>query len=614
MVGYKAEEWSRSQIESAFKLPLRFDFSFKLVPRVPPRFDTVAATTLPMYLVDASLCCPNHKDTLTVLAGGFKRLGAKVPPCTYKKHRKILLYARKFIHPLFETFTSDQVPSALEWIASVNQSEKRKQQLREVFLDLQSGIFPAPEYGFKDPRICESFVKDEPYEEEKPPRWINASMDIIKVAFGPYADMCMHRLVENKSFIKTVPVSERAKVIWDDLGGCDGWAQSSDATAMEDHYANMPDGDPRYRISNELMIHLGGGTLVTPEQLTAVKFLFHTTPGLTSVPSSLTGEIWDRINQSATISDLFKNVMDGYRAMSMRNFGHILVNAILCSGEMNTSFKNGASMFTMCNYASFQISRGVHPYCVSKHEGDDALCVYSMKGPDQQWWIDHGWVVKVEFEGKANEASFCGLVFDPVDLVSVPDIRKTLAKFGWTRRKYVRSSYKMRMSLLRSKALSMASEYVDVPILGALAHRMIQLTSTVLVRKSIVDSMSQYERERYISSLQTKNWQRRPNVGVCTRHLVERLQGISVSTQLEIERRFSNLSLSPFSVPELDFPEVWRNNMTRCFPTVSVVPQTNVESRLALIDVMESKCRKELHPRALRKVLRSFDFLRRGVC
>jgi len=614
MVGYRCEEWSPSQIKKAFVLPLRFDFSFQLVCKPNPSFDTVVSTTLPIYLSEASLPRPNHKDSLSVLAGAFKRLAAKVPPCKFIVQRRIIRYMRKYIYPQFRTFSELDVPDTLSWINNINHPEKRKEQLREVYVSLtKSGIFTPPEYGFGETH-CESFIKDEPYEEEKPLRWINSSLDVIKVAFGPYADTCMHRLVEHPAFIKTIAVSERAKAIWDDLGGYDGIAQSSDATAMEDHYANMPDGDPRYRLSNEFMMWLGGQTVVQEHQLRAVRFMFHSTPGLTSFPRRLTGEIWDSIKDSVTIGMLFKHVMDGYRKLKMRHFGHVLINAILCSGEMNTSFKNGYSMFTMCNFAAYDLSGGQDKTVKSKHEGDDALCIYKTKGPSEDWWLSKGWVVKVEFKGRINQASFCGLVFDPVDLVSVPDIRKTLAKFGWVGRRYVRSSPTMLMSLLRCKALSVASEYIDVPILGSFAKRILTLTEGVKVRQSIVNMMSEYERTRYQTSLATKNWQRQPSVGFGTRNLVFALQNIPVSVQLELEKRFSNMQLGAFSAPELDFSPVWINNMSRCYSHYQVPFLVNKRSRDILIDIMDDKCKTELHPSAYRKVRRSFNFLRQGSC
>lgn len=626
MRGYRAEEWTYPQIEKAFKLPLRSDFVFRLIEKPPPYFETVVATTLPVYLSDASAPGPDHKDKLSSLAGGFKRLGAQVPSCSFNKMKKILRYSRKYIYPQFRTFTADQIVNPLQWINGINHPESRKQQLRAALQQLETtGMVSVDGENDDDlelPTTVESFIKDEKYEEEKPSRWINSSLDRVKVAFGPIADKCMERLVEHESMIKTVPVAERANAIWKDLGGEDVIAQSSDATAMEDHYANLEAGpvpgltnDPRYRISNEFMLYLCGDIPTPVELIKAVQFSFYTTPGLKQYDNKFKREQFTNIRDSPTLRTFFKNIIDTYRTLKMRHFGYILVNAILCSGEMNTSFKNTSSMFTMTNYASYHLSEGRYPTCPCKNEGDDALAVYhGGKGPDEAWWRKYGWEVKVEFKGKVNEASFCGLVFAQEALDSVPDIRKTLSKFGWTNRRYVSSSYHCRMSLLRAKALSLACEYKNVPILGILAERLLTLTKHVHVRKSFLLSLDLYERSAFESYLKQKPWQVPPKIHPQTRLLVERLQGIPVGVQMQIEEQLSFISLSPFSLPFLEFSKPMIHNMTRCSEIKEIPRSFSQEGRDRVCFAMESKILSDVRwSRFLPSMLRQLELLRQGA-
>lgn len=618
MRGYRAEEWGEPEIAKCLKLPVRQDFCFNLTLTPPPALETVVAVSLPVFLLDASRPGPDHKDKLSSVMGACKRLGAEVSPCPFRKMKKILLYARKHIHPQFQTLQPEDIPTAEEWISGINHPDRRKEELRAALAVLRTqGLAQRPGFEDEDPRDCKSFIKDEKYDECKPSRWINSSSDLVKVAFGPIADACMGELVKHEAMIKTVPVSERAKAIWDSMGGVDVIAQSSDATAMEDHYANIydptaPDGssnDPRYRIANEFMLYLLGDRLVSADQLAAIKFLFFKTPG---VDQGALREYWADIKDTVHLKEFLRQVINTYRRMKMRHFGHVLINAILCSGEMDTSFRNTATMFIMCNYAIFYSSKGRITTTVTKNEGDDSLAVYP-RGlePTEQFWSDHGFVVKIEFRGSVNEASFCGLVFDPVDLISVPDIRKTLASFGWTNRRYVRASDKVRLQLLRSKALSMACEYGNVPILGALAHRLLFLTRWVHVRKSIIDSMDQYEREKYRINFRARVWEEAPNPPYRTRLLVERLQGISPDVQISIEKKLSTIDLEPFSLVELAFPEPYLHNMTRCSETLNTPRFFDFDGRRRVCHALRQSLASNKSPGRWR-MFRSIDLMESG--
>lgn len=593
-MGYRAEEWTKAQIQKNFALPIRADFRFRLVQKEPTVFETTVSTTLPIYLKDASDPRPDQRDKLTVLVGATKRLAAQVGLVDFKMMRKILRYARKYIYPQFETFSIDEIQTTEEWINNVNQTESRKQELRQALDELRTeGL-----WRFNDEHlIVDSFVKDEAYDDLKAPRWINASPDVIKVAWGPLIDKMMEKLVKHRAMIKTVPVSERAKAIWQNVGGFGVIAQSSDATAMEDHYANfyveiagrkIPT-DPRYRIVNDFMMFLLGGVKITDEIRRATKFLFFKHATDQKIEMAKTSHMWDRIEDSKGLKVFLDSVIDKYRLLKMRNFGTVLINAILCSGEMNTSFKNTFTMFVMVNYAQYEISGGNFKTCESLNEGDDALAVYAGGvGPDEAWWARHGWVVKVEFRGQANFASFCGLVFDPEPLVSVPDLRKVLKRFGWTSRRYVSSSYACRMSLLRAKALSMACEYGNVPILGPLAHRILNLTRHVNVRKSVLVGLDMYEREQMSKALASKVWMLKPNIHERTRDLVWTLQGISPDVQLDIEMQINlrvNLNCC-FEIPEIDFGFVGVANMLRCHETMKVEKNIDVRGRQRLCDAL----------------------------
>lgn len=624
MIGYKVEDLPKKKIMKFLAEPIRQDFFFKCSGNPPPLLDTVVACSLPIYLTDASMMGPDHKDKLSSVVGSFKRLGTAVPFCSPKDLKRIICYARKYLYPEFEPLDLPSIPSQEEWINNVNHPESRKKELREALEELRTiGLVMRPGTEDEDRTLAESFIKDEKYEEEKAVRWINSSMDLVKVSCGNYFDAIMHKVCRHPAAIKVVPVRQRARYIWERLGGSDVICQSSDATSMEDHYANMPGGPkntnaPRYRIHNDFVLYMAGMLPVPRQTLDAVRFtFFKTTPQTT--PFDIRYKLWTEIRDSVTLREFCKNITDGYRTLKMKNFGHILVNGILCSGEMNTSLKNFISMFVMNNFAQYDLSGGKIKTATGVNEGDDALYpYYGGIGPDEAWWRRYGWLVKIEFRGPANEAAFCGLIFDPMVFVSVPDIRKTLAKFGWTNRRYAKSSPKVLLALLRSKALSMACEYSDVPILGALAHRMLWLTRHVHIRKSIINTMEMYERAKFEVYIKEKPWEKPPDVSIHTRHLVAKTQNIPYGLQLKIEKQLSQISMEPFSL-ELDFSPATINNMSRCFSCPNVIRTINRKGRHDVVEVLRDqiyenvfRINKYIDSPERTKMLKTLDKLEQG--
>jgi hypothetical protein len=135
MKGYRAEDWNVQQVIKNFKLPLRSDFKFRLIRSPPMYFDTVVATSLPVYLTDASCLGPDHKCKLTILAGAFKRLGARVHLCPKGVMNKIIEYNRKYLYPEFETVSSGDILTVEAWVAQINHPDKKKESF------LKPGIF-----------------------------------------------------------------------------------------------------------------------------------------------------------------------------------------------------------------------------------------------------------------------------------------------------------------------------------------------------------------------------------------------------------------------------------------------------------------------------------------
>jgi hypothetical protein len=114
------------------------------------------------------------------------------------------------------------------------------------------------------------------------------------------------------------------------------------------------------------------------------------------------------------------------------------------SGEMNTSLGNGFfNMMVTLFLASRRQSEGPHPVTMEKFidnyfhhvkgvfEGDDGLTTFS---PDCQLKTEHytdlGLLIKLEDHKELGTASFCGNLFDEIDLVQITDPLRVVATIG----------------------------------------------------------------------------------------------------------------------------------------------------------------------------------------
>jgi hypothetical protein len=245
---------------------------------------------------------------------------------------------------------------------------------------------------------------------------------------------------------------------------------------------------------------------------------------------------------------LLHQVLTGTNVCIFKDFV-LHINATRMSGEMNTSLGNGFSnlmfMLFLCEEIGSTDVLGVV-------EGDDGLFRVKGRFPTANEFEQLGMKIKLVEHLDICSASFCGIVFDPEDCVNVTDPIKQLITFGWTTRDYARVRESKLKVLLRSKSLSMAHQYPGCPILGSLARYGLRMTRGVDIRHHVKEGkMSLWEREKLLMAIS------RPiptkTCGLATRQLVERLYGIPISDQLEIERYLDNLqSLEPLKIPSVE--------------------------------------------------------------
>jgi hypothetical protein len=472
--------------------------------------------TLPVHCSDAMLLepCPYYAPNL--VTGILHRMGRSPFKNMFprrKLRRFVLKWCRKNLTPL----SADLDLTLDTWLEKAPYARARKDELRRTFQKFEQTL------GV-DLLHCKvkSFVKDEGYIAAKAARMINSREDYFKCFSGPVIQVIADVVFSNPHFIKKVPINDRPRIISEKLYAVGRKYYCTDFTSMEAHF--------------------------TEENMCDIEIVMY------RYMCSQNG--W-----ASWIMEIIIKVLIGKQEIRFR-LVIVCLNATRMSGEMNTSLGNGFAnlmifLFTCKNCKCYVIWIFV--------EGDDGISALQVKRgghiPTPEDFKNLGWDIKLETHDDLNTASFCGMVFDPTELVVVTDPRKVLASFGWCPKRYVGSSRAVKLQLLRAKGFSMAHQYNGCPMIAALGRRLVHITEGVKIRKSIVDSVEQYKREQLAEAIKGLPAEKTP--GARTRQLVADLYGIEPEDQISFEDQVKNIDLdSSFSVP-VPFPEIWREAYTK---------------------------------------------------
>jgi hypothetical protein len=495
--GYRVGEVITPQIEEVKKClkisePREVDTSFR--PTV--------AVSLGCNLERVALPHADPHSPSTMVAGVKKRAGRATPVPKPGERLKLRQFVRKKLET-FERIDIDADLSLETWLSHTNYSEERKDELRRCWANFTSVDDPEKRY-----KQVKAFMKDEVYPEIKMPRGIYARSDEFKCLIGPIVKHMESLVYKNHHFIKHVPVSERAKYITDLLYAPGATYGATDYTSFE--------------------------ALFDRELMQCVEF-----------------ELYDymtaNLAQNTEFMRLCDTVLAGENEIKFRDF-IVSILATRMSGEMVTSLGNGFSNLMFMLYECEKLGNTITEGVV---EGDDGLFVTNGPFPTAADFAELGLIIKIELHSELHTASFCGQVFDPEDQLNVTDVRKVLATFGWTTRQYARSGKGKLMILLRSKALSIGYQYPGCPILGSLAKYALRVTKSYDVRGYVYrrGGIDTYTREMlikaYIAGIPC--FKEPP---IRTRLLVERLYGVSVETQLRVEKQLDAMA----DLQQLDFP------------------------------------------------------------
>jgi len=548
--------------------------------------------TLPIYLENVCLPSPDIRDPLSTIHGDLIRGGTQVPlnvtgigggsegvdlpliDVGFESHRKFVIKDNEKLKEMWITFErempwlikdsgvkhdpvriqnmflfnlylmstefvpapSDSDVSDKTWLESTSYTQVEKQKL----LDLKEEFPNIKKEHFK----CKCFVKTETYPEYKPLRMIKSTTDRFKIEVGPTFQIVNHVLFSHPEFIKKIPVNERPLYIKDLLG----WAKEfscTDYSKYESHFTAL--------VMN--LIEFPFYEYCTYKLPTGEKFM-----------------------------KLIKHVLAGKRKFKYKYFSSEM-HATRASGEMCTSSGNGYSNFFLFKYISCclgaVVAKGVF-------EGDDGLTstVPLSCMPKSSHYTYLGFNCKMENTKEFSEASFCGLVADQDELINVCDIRKTIADVGWTTDPYIDSNITTRSALLRAKGFSLVYQYPGCPILDSLGHYILRHTDKQVIEDKMVrlikTTQDKFKREMLLKAISEKRPGRK-QPGPKTRLLVEKLYGISTTTQIKYEQYFDNCNeLKPFQM-ELNFPVLWYKNYDNY-----VVTNKQFHYKLESIDLIRS--------------------------
>lgn len=485
------------------------------------------ATNLPMYATAPATNPlfqvftpprPDPADVWSTIGGVIKRFGYKPPTVNRRLRRELIRFTDLWLKWNLSPLSNSDVPSFEKWLEDAPYSLGRKTELRRVW----DGCSRLPEW--RKWRVIKSFIKDETYPEYKFPRLINSRVDSAKCFWGPYVSAVADQLFKNPWFIKNTPVADRPYAISNRLLKPGALYVCTDYTAFEAHF------------TTEVMEML---------QMRLFTYMFK---GLSMWPDL----------------DRFMNEILAGTGKCFFKFVTIIIKACRMSGEMDTSLSNGFSNLML--FLFFCSKNGLHirdgPWGKSEVygfvEGDDGIfsVQFPHLSPTKEQFAELGFTIKITSTTNFNEASFCGQLYDPDEQVVITDVLDALCRFGWTNKRYVNASEKVKMELLRSRGYSFYYQYNGCPILGKLGRRILKLTEGYVVRNSIVTNMDQWDREKYMSYV-TNDLPEFKEPGLATRTLVEKLFNVSTEQQLLWEKIIDGADLGPLELPGLTLPSDW---------------------------------------------------------
>lgn len=439
------------------------------------------------HLKGSCLPHPDPKDLDTAARGVQRRMLYRPPSPSVGVHAEVKAFTRSWCEKMLTPLSPETDTSFEIWIESTNYPRHRKNELLDVYYAMLGAI------QRKDYK-CNSHIKWETYVQYKHARNINARVDAFKVFSGPIFKLIEQSLFKLKYFVKKIPVKDRPKFIMERLFRAGSKYGCTDYSCFESLFTK------EFMNSCEMVLY---------------EYMVQHLPD---------GPVWFRI---------VKDALTGKNICRFRGFIAEVMGTRM-SGDMCTSLGNGFANLMIMLFLADKLGLEIDGVV----EGDDGLFV-SKNGvfPAVEDFESLGMKIKIDVVDTISEASFCGLVFDPDDLINVTDPIAELSGFGWGTGRYASARRSKLNILLRCKGLSLAHQYAGCPILQSLARYSLRITRGTYVDHYIKESglLSTWERDQLLQALRDEKSVVYKEPPINTRLLVERLYGVTIEVQKHIE-------------------------------------------------------------------------------
>jgi len=450
---------------------------------------------------------PDHTDNDTILGGIKKRFVSRPPEPDVKLLPGFRRFVRRWLKRNLKPLEPNVDTSVETWLEHTNYPAWRKTQLLQAWKNFD-GVFIDRWGRTTKYSHVKSFIKDECYPEFKHARAINSRRDEFKCRVGPIFKLIEKEVFKLDWFIKYVPVIDRARHIVDNLSQSGCRIASTDYSSFETHFTRQAMESCEFQLYEYMTQYL-------PDK----QWMY-----------------------------LVRNIIGGKNHCEFKNI-YVDVEATRMSGEMNTSLGNGFANLMIMLYTLNRIGA---KSIKGRIEGDDGLFTFYGRIPTVEDFKKLGFTIKLEMHDELTYASFCGLLADPDELITITDPTVAIMNFGYTSKEYVASSKSKMLGLLRAKGLSMAYQYPGCPILASLARYAIRVTEGT---RALIGSKTElYKRDFMIEAMNyiRDNGIPHRDVGIKTRFLMEKVYEIPVEVQVATEAYLDSLTtLQPLEIPGL---------------------------------------------------------------
>jgi len=470
------------------------------------KMKTPYAISLCPGTLDVPFCTDPH-DPTNLITGFLKRLAPIMPeaqPQDLKKMSGIVMKWLEHHHqplpfiPLCEDYLE-------QWLLTTSYNINRKEQLRKAFsYSVHRGFYFADLTNW-DYR-CKSFVKREFYEVAKFLRFINSRTDKFKSIVGPYIHAIEKRIFTSKHFVKGTDITTLpSKLI----------RLEKYKHILETDYSSYEAGfSPEYTDAVECNLwryFLKNNPLI----LDIVMRTYYTHKGSKLIP---------RVEKIRSYE---------YRAK---------VVGTRMSGEMWTSLANSFSNYMNIKY----LARKHHIKWDGFIEGDDGIFGLDDNTIDKKDYEDLGFNIKMKYEPSLLNTSFCGNIFDPIELKFLVPPEQICRLFWTCSSQYLTARRTKLNELLRMKAMSLFCLGKDTPIVSPLCLKILEIIGP----GGLVQETGNKWWEDHMLSIIHDTKFKPVKISDKSRLLYQHLFGISLTLQNLIEEQISKMkSLEDVSIP-----------------------------------------------------------------